>query len=260
MTVSISKTAFIDGNIFYEWFHDYFPSAPYTLWSMLLLDSYSSHISEKFLQEDLRRKVIPLFCPSHMTNILQPPDRSCFGVAKQYFCAENTRAFAEGFEPSKKSFFETYLSIRSRPFSEYIIKGAWKRAGIYPRNKHLAIQEFQRQINLPLDGSSPGRLPVVENDLRAEQVVDEDINSSVIANPTWRATQTSLLSGNTQIAIATCKWYYDQSKDTEARLSILDTQLQSTRNQLAELQQKHSKKRTRISRNNKKVLHFLPEV
>ena len=140
-----------------------------------------------------------------MTNILQPLDRSCFGVAKQDFRAENTGAFAEGFQSSKKSFFETYLSIWSKAFSEYSIKGGWKRTGIYPRNKHLAIRKFCQQMNLPLDSSSPGGLPVVENDSRAEQVVDEDITASVIANPTWRAARASLLSGNTQIAIATCK-------------------------------------------------------
>ena len=260
VTVSTSKTAFIDGDIFYEWFHDYFPAASDNHWSILFLDGHSSHTSEKFLQEALKRKVIPLFYPSHMTNILQPLDRSCFGVAKQYFRAENTRAFAEGFEPSKRSFFETYLSIRSRAFSEYVIKDGWKRAGIYPRNKHLSIWEFRRQMNLPLDGSSPAAVPVVENHLRGEQDIDEDITDPVVANPTWRAAWASLLSRNTQIAIATCKRYYDQSKDAEARLAILDTQLQSTQNQLAELQQKQSKKRTRIPRNNKKVLHFLPEV
>ena len=115
-------------------------------------------------------------------------------------------------------------------------------------------------MNLPLDGSSPAAAHALENHLTAEQDVEEDITDPVIANPTWRAARASLLSGNTQIAIATGKWYYDQSKDAEARLAIQDTQLQYTRNQLAELQQKQSKKRTRIPRNNKKVLHFLSEV
>jgi len=258
VTVSTSKTAFIDSDIFYEWFHEYFPYAPDHQWSILLLDGHSSHTSDKFLQEALKRKVIPLFYPSHMTNILQPLDRSCFGVAKQYFRAENTWAFAAGFEPSKRSSFETYLSIGSRAFSEYIIQGSWKQPGIYPRNKQLAIREFRRQMNQPLDGPPPDK--PAEEEARTDRVSDEDIATPVIADPPWRTVRASLLSGNAQTAIATCKRYYHRSKDTEARLAILDTQLQSTRNELAELQRKKSKKRTCIPRNNKKVFHFLLEV
>ena len=82
-----------------------------------------------------------------MTNILQPRDCFCFDVAKPYFRAENTKAFAERFEATKKSFFETYISIQMRVFLEYIIKGGWKRGGIYPRKKHLDIWEFRQQMN-----------------------------------------------------------------------------------------------------------------
>ena len=85
-------------------------------------------------------------------------------------------------------------------------------------------------MNLPLDGSSPAAVPVVENHLRAEQDIHEDLTDPVIANPTRRAAWVSLFSGNTQISIATCKRYYDPSKDPEAQLAILDTQLQSNRN------------------------------
>ena len=146
-----------------------------------------------------------------MTNILQPLDCTCCGVTKPYFRTENRRAFAAGFQASKRSFFQTYLSIRSRAFTEYIINGGWKRAGIHRRDNHLVIRESRLQMNLPLNDSSSGTLPVEENDVSAEQVVDENITASVSSNLTWRGAQVSLLSGNTQIAIAACELYYDQS-------------------------------------------------
>jgi len=157
-----------------------------------------------------------------------------------------------------RSFFETYLSIWLRVFLEYIIQGGWKRPGIYPRNRELALHDIRRQINLPVDGPPPDES--AEEEARTAHVSDENIATLVIADPPWRTVRASLFSGNPQTAIATCERYYDGSKDTEGWHAIRDTELPFTRNELAELQRKKSKKQTRIPRNNKKVFYSLPEV
>jgi len=68
-------------------------------------------------------------------------------------------------------------------------------------------------MHLPLDALSDKQ---GEEEVRNEQVADEDSTTPVIADPPWRTVSVLLLSGNTQIAMATCKSYYDCFKETEA--------------------------------------------
>lgn len=115
--LTTSPTAFINSEIFFEWFSTHFPFDP-VHWQLLVLDGHKSHTTEEFMMFALRHKVIPLYLPAHMSNVLQPLDRTCFGTAKQHYRRDVAYNFAEGLEPSKLQFFETYMRVRTMLWTE----------------------------------------------------------------------------------------------------------------------------------------------
>ncbi|RPA92635.1 hypothetical protein L873DRAFT_1779160, partial [Choiromyces venosus 120613-1] len=75
--------------------------------------------------------VISIYFPSHMTNVLQPLDRGCFGLAKQKYRAFISEGFLEGLTASKQLFFKGYFEKRDKSFSKRVILGSWKKAGLF---------------------------------------------------------------------------------------------------------------------------------
>ena len=120
-----SPSGYINESIFYEWVSDHFPASE-DKWSLLLMDGHLSHTSDRVMTTLINKKVIPLYLPSHMTNILQPLDRSCFGHAKILFRRRISNNFCAGLSPTKAHFFETYMNIRKEAYSSKTIMGLEK--------------------------------------------------------------------------------------------------------------------------------------
>ena len=78
-----SPSEIVNESIFNEWVSDHFPASE-DKWTLLLMDGHLSHTSDQVISTLISKKIIPLYFPSHMINILQPLDRSCFGHAKFY--------------------------------------------------------------------------------------------------------------------------------------------------------------------------------
>ena len=111
------------------------------------MDGCSSHTNEKLYLEALRKMVMPLCLPAKMSNVFQPLDRACFGVAKQLFRGQIALNFMDGLPPSKRNFFQTYDRLRERIYSKKVIKAGWRIAGIFPRSPETAILGFRKQMN-----------------------------------------------------------------------------------------------------------------
>ena len=143
--ISAIPTAFVNSDLFLEWFIDVFPCCGE--WQILIMDGCSSNTNEKLYLEALKKMVIPLFLPAKISNVLQSLDRACFGVAKQLFRGQIALNFMDGLPPSKRHFFQTYDCLRERIYSKTVIKASWRIAGIFPRSPETAILGFQKQMN-----------------------------------------------------------------------------------------------------------------
>ena len=141
-----SPLGYINEPIFYEWVSDHFPASE-DKWSLLLMDGHLSHTSDRVMTTLINKKVIPLYLPSHMTNILQPLDRSCFGHAKILFRRRISNNFCAGLSPTKAHFFETYMNIRKEAYSSKTIIGGWRRCGLLENNPNVALSEYRRQMH-----------------------------------------------------------------------------------------------------------------
>ncbi|RPA95473.1 hypothetical protein L873DRAFT_1845940 [Choiromyces venosus 120613-1] len=146
VTVSTSSTAFINSEIFLSWFKCNFTSSD--KWQLILLNGHSAYITDEFMQASITEAyVIPIYFPSHMTNVLQLLDCGCFGSAKQKYCAFISEGFLEGLTPSKQLFFKGYFEKRDESFSKRVILGSWKKVRLFPKNIDLAIESFHIQMN-----------------------------------------------------------------------------------------------------------------
>lgn len=201
--VATSPTSFINGEIFAEWFSDYFPSSTTPArWKLLLLDGHFSHTREEFLQLAIDRQIIPLFFPSHLTNVLQPLDRVNFGIAKSMHYNQVAMDFINAIVPSKRQFFENYLELRPVAFSRRNIIGGWTKAGLVPFREDVALQSFRDQMNQNLIVSTPVTDTAPADSLTFanphDPTLEEEVPLDVSPPPTppprdWRSTRASLL-------------------------------------------------------------------
>ena len=86
---AMSKSGWIDSELFEDWFSKHFLShAPSSRPLLLLLYGHSSHYQPLVVKKAAKSGVI-LFClPSHTTHLPQPLDRACFSPLKAAWNAE----------------------------------------------------------------------------------------------------------------------------------------------------------------------------
>lgn len=125
--ISCNDKASMRTETFEEWIDRQFP---YTgtpddgEWGVLIMDGHKSHTTREGIRKLLEKQIVPIYFPSHMTNIPQPLDRSCFGIMKILVRQHNTSNIVRGIDPIKDRFMETYMSLRPRGFSKEAIMGA----------------------------------------------------------------------------------------------------------------------------------------
>ena len=178
-----SFSGFINKPIFHEWISDHFP-APEDKWSLLLTNRNLFHTSDRVIITLINNKFISLYFPSHMTNILQHLDRSCFGHAKILHRRQIFYNFCAGLSPTKAHFFETYINIRKEAYSFKTIIGGWKRCGLFPNNPDVTLSEYGRQIH--------HGVITPEDPVQKESVIEpkvENISTSALQKNTERASK-----------------------------------------------------------------------
>lgn len=262
--LTTSPSAFINSEIFFEWFSTHFPFDE-ERWQLLILDGHKSHTTEKFMMFALRHKVIPLYLPAHMSNVLQPLDRTCFGTAKQHYRRDIGYKFAEGLEPSKLEFFESYMRVRITAYTPKTIVGGWKKSGIFPRDPEVAAKSFRVQMNKDLNPSvapTPSNLPPASNsEIEAQPTTEMDSPSSVTPRQNnWRSVRMSLLKRSPVEIVRVVK--KDRAGEAEAhtRIAMLEQELARTKNQLSHLQRDRSTRPRLNTDKNKLIFDLLPTV
>ena len=141
-----SASVFINEPIFNKWVSDRFPASE-DKWTLLLMDGHLSHASDRVISTLISKKIIPLYLPSHMINILQPLDRSCFGHAKILYRRQISHNFCARLSPTNAHFFETYMNIREEAYGPKIIIEDWRTCGLLENNLDVALSEYRRQMH-----------------------------------------------------------------------------------------------------------------
>ena len=256
-----SPSGYINEPIFYEWVSDHFPASE-DKWSLLLMDGHLSHTSDRVMTTLINKKVIPLYLPSHMTNILQPLDRSCFGHAKILFRRRISNNFCAGLSPTKAHFFETYMNIRKEAYSSKTIIGGWRRCGLLENNSNVALSEYRRQMHHDV---------VMPEDLvQKESVIEPEVGNISTPEPPKNhkkknegfentgessrfKTKAALRSEIRKLQLEVKRARRAEAKALTSK-NIALMELRWYENRLAEETSKHSGKRSRIPNPNNKVI------
>lgn len=254
--VGATYSAFINSDIFLQWFRegtsclDINPDK----WKILLLDGHKTHTTTDFFDNAISRKIIPLFFPAHMTHILQPLDASTFGTLKKHVRMAYYEKFCQGWTPSKRNFFETYMGVRDQVYTSRGIKGAFRMTGIVPPNRELA-KERATPLELPSESTPP---PTVVTELEITEVreVSGDESQAVeIANnvrpnlldTTWRSARASLLGMKCPSGcLEKYKEAWEEVQSLRAEVVVWKEKSGRYENQLGEELSKQNRKRPRI--------------
>ena len=163
--IEMSKSGWIDKDIFLRWFKHFLRFAPErgpNQKLVLIMDGLRSHESQELFQEALKNNVELISLPSHTSNCLQPLDLSVFGPFKRSW-RERCRSFLDrnpGIVISKSNFGELF-------------SGAWNTAS----KAENAISGFRRGGLFPLSFDDLPKEPfLISNELLgASQSSDTDI-------------------------------------------------------------------------------------
>ena len=164
-----SLSAFINEPIFYKWVSDHF-SASEDKWTLLLMDKHLSHKSHRVIATLISKKIIPLYFPSHMINVLQTLDRSCFSNAKILDRKEISHDFHVELSPTRARFFETYIRMRKEAYSSKTIIGGWRKCGLLENDPDVALDEYQKHIHH--DIGTP------EGSVQGESVIESEVGKN----------------------------------------------------------------------------------
>ena len=242
-----SLSAFIDESIFHEWVSDHFPASE-DKWTLLLMDKHLSHKSHRVIATLISKKIIPLYFPSHMINVLQPLDRSCFSNAKILDRKEISHDFHAELSPTKARFFENYMRMGKEAYSSKTIIGGWRKCGLLENDPDVALDEYQKHIHHDID--------TPEGSVQGESVIESEVGKNSTPAPQKKRekrkgglenTVESLLletngtlveeSRNLQSEIKRAKRFEARALDL---LSITISNLQQCANELAEAKRNNS--------------------
>lgn len=262
-----SPTGFINESIFHEWVSEHFPSSE-DKWSLLLLDGHLTHTSDRVMATLMSKKVIPLYFPSHMTNIIQPLDRSCFGHAKILFRRHISHNFVTGLNPKKAHFLEAYMRVRKQAYSPKTIIGGWRRCGLLEKSPNVALIEYRRQMH--------HRIVTPHDSAQEESVIETGINENFTPKTQTKrlmrkedpkiTREQFLLKSISDLKKKNRKLQYDNrqlqriASNATTSKQIIEIQAIRVRNELEEEKKKHSRKRTRIPQPNKRLILSHPDL
>lgn len=168
--VEVSKSGWIDKDLFLAWFEHFISHLPRRLPNekvVLIMDGHRSHESNTLFAEALVNDVELISLPSHTSNRLQPLDVSVFGPFKRSW-RERCRLFMDknpGMIISKSVFGELFL-------------GAWATAS----KRELAISGFRKSGICPLSFEAlPKETFLISKELLGRSD-DEPLNQSEEVN------------------------------------------------------------------------------
>lgn len=147
----LSKTGWIDGDLFDLWFSRHFLShAPPMRPLLLLVDGHSSHFQPSVIERAAKEAVIVFCLPPHTTHLTQPLDKGCFGPLKMYWreeCWQYTTA-----NPSRIITRYQFSSLFARAWFKGMtmknIVGGFRITGVYPFDRTVVLPKETKRVSL----------------------------------------------------------------------------------------------------------------
>lgn len=166
-----TPTGYSNDEVSLAWIHHFDKYATSTgVWRLLLMDQFGPHHTKEFISFCDERCIIPFGLPSRLTHLLQPLDLVVFQPLKHYHRKAVEVMTRDGVpEITKLEFFSCIEEVRTLAFKESTIKSAFAKAGIWPFNPQLILQEVQQRVaektpspppRDPLASSSPFSTPL----------------------------------------------------------------------------------------------------
>ena len=144
---ALSKSGWIDSEIFDLWFTDHFlPHAPGGRPILLLLDGHSSHYNPETINRAAEEKIIIFCLPPHTSHRTQPLDKGCFSPLKSCW-REECHTYLRN-NPGKIitrfQFSTIFARAWMRSMSMKNITSGFKTTGIYPFNPRALQPEVEK--------------------------------------------------------------------------------------------------------------------
>lgn len=113
----------------------------------LIFDDHSAHLTLEFLQKCEDNAIIPFGFLPHSTHLYQPHDGKPFLNYKQQFRLMNNELSFWGGQPYGKADFLSIIGpIRSKTFSQRIIRDSFKERGIWPVDGSKIVENLTSQL------------------------------------------------------------------------------------------------------------------
>jgi hypothetical protein len=110
---------------------------------LLIIDGCSSYLTARFLALYITKSIHLYLLPPHTSHVTQPLDLSVFGPLKTYFGAELDRIFRYSISRiTRVEFTVAYIQARERAFRPHSIQSGFRKAGIYPFNPKIIIDNL----------------------------------------------------------------------------------------------------------------------
>lgn len=115
---------------------------------MLLFNGHGSYLTREVVQYCLKKKIILLCLPSHLTHILQPCDVSAFRpLADSYRKILNSRTKqGAGYTINKIMFLEILRQARKESFNKHNIKRSQEKTRLFLFNPKVVIRALPKVI------------------------------------------------------------------------------------------------------------------
>ena len=149
----LSKSGWMDGDLFAKWFHFHFlKHAPSERPILILLDGHSSHYNPQVIREAALAGVI-LFClPPNIAHIAQPLDVTPFHSLKShwYNACDQYMSSHPGKRVTIYNFSELFSQAWYQAMIPRIIMSGFRATGVYPFNRHaISIPGVEKSIGTP---------------------------------------------------------------------------------------------------------------
>lgn len=226
--VSISPSLSVNKDFSVHWFTQNFRLLS-DQWQILIMDGRNLSNALEFINTAYYKKVVPIFFPLGISNILQKSDRALFRTVTQEF--EHGITFQDdGLSPSNTNFLVSYMKIRRTVYTSETLKKAYETAGIFPRSQKAGLQFFKPQIEVSLSKNSNDPTSASSELFISSQNASPETNPTLGDNArskanSWRTEKMKLLRMPVSALVAMLKEEREKTAAQSAEIARLKQEL-----------------------------------
>src|SRR5450432_1350821 len=114
---------------------------------LLILDSYSSHVTLEFNLFYKEHSIITLYIPLHSLHLLQPLNVSCFSVLKRLYGRQIKGLIRNGVNHiDKQDFLKAYYTARIETMNQSNIHSSFAAIGVVPYDPERVLSKLNTQL------------------------------------------------------------------------------------------------------------------